>query len=438
MYLSVLISVLLTFGYAIATPQLDANALSSLSLEATSSTIVETLMPDTMIAQSTGSSSALLIPLPLLSIESAFMESANSTKTNSATTTTTATTAITTETMFTVSLTETLHSLSENDSRAATSTTSTLTSVQTSVPALATQALTGEIGFSTPEQFKTQILLAHNWYRAAHGADPLIWNDTLANSSTTWVAECVWGTESTPDIGKIYVSTIPTTSVFGIMNDLGLERQFYNWSDPGPDNSTKQFTQMVWKSTTQLGCAWNNCPPGSSPDTEPPVSTEVSLFLLCQYYPKGNVGNSTDWKNNVGELISGNLGQGVAAATDLGLTTATTSTTSRSPAATGVVRKSLGNKLEYSLFAMILTAVVLIGSVTISPSVLVPVLLLFGAADATPEQDNEASSSLLAHGWISATAAPIRTGNVQVVSKEFNTQAIQLRLVLAHHHIPQL
>ncbi|TGO80028.1 hypothetical protein BELL_0016g00020 [Botrytis elliptica] len=316
---------------------------------------IETLVPETLVTLSasddTQTTTAIQTLIPLLADTSAAPSSPS-----------------TTELPFPSSLTQTLRSLSENDSQV-TSTTSSTSKIQTSVPPLSTQASPKETGFSTPDQFKIQILNAQNWYRAAHGALPFVWNDTLADSSSKWVAGCVWNPESTPGIGKSFVSVIPT-SVFGIVNYLGLERQFYNWSEPGPTNSTKQFTQMVWKSTTSVGCAWNNCPPGSSPD---PATPGVSLFLLCQYYPKGNQGTTTDWKNNVGELGSGSLGEGVIAADGFGLSSLNTTTTassgisgtgassttsSFSTAATGKDLESLAKKLDHGLFTMVISSAI--------------------------------------------------------------------------------
>ncbi|TGO29693.1 hypothetical protein BPAE_0012g00480 [Botrytis paeoniae] len=349
---------------------------------------IETLVPETLITLSasddTPTTTAIQTLVPIL-----------------VDTSTTPTSSSITEVQFPLSLTQTLRSLSENDSQA-TSTTSSPNKIQTSVPPMSAQASTKETGFSTSEQFKIQILNAQKCYRAAHGALPLFWNDTLADSSSNWVAGCVWDLESTPGIGKSFVSVIPT-SVFGIVNYLRLERQFYNWSEPGPTNSTKQFTQMVWKSTTSVGCAWNNCPPGSSPD---PATPGVSLFLLFQYYPKGN-----------------HLGEGVVAADGFGLSSLTTATTaisgtsensassttsSYSTAATGKDVESLAKKLDTSLFAMVLSSAIVIGSVAWCPFALAPLLFVVGfAADAKPES------------YISAY--PARTEDMQSVSKVTNT-----------------
>ncbi|KAK6603000.1 SCP-like extracellular protein [Botrytis cinerea] len=320
----------------------------------------------------------------------------------------------TAELQFPLSLTQTLRTLSENDSQA-TSITSSSSKTQTSVP-LSTQASPKETGFSTSEQFKVQILNAQDWYRAAHGALPLVWNDTLADSSSNWVAGCVWDLESTPGIGKSFVSVVPT-SVFGIVNHLGLERQFYNWSEPGPTNSTKNLRRWYGKAPRLLA-------PGSSPD---PATPGVSLFLLCQYYPKGNQGTITDWKNNVGELESGSLGEGVVAADGFGLSSLTTATTTTSrtvgnsassttsgyyTAATGRDIESLANELDRRLFTMAISSAIVIVSVAWCPFALVPLLFAVRLADAKTKPE------------LDIPAYPTRIDDMEMVSKMINTHVV--------------
>lgn len=142
---------------------------------------IETLVPETLVTLSALDDTQTTTAIPTLAsllIDTSIASSSPST----------------TELLFPSSLTQTLRSLSENDSQV-TSTTSSPGKVQTSVPPLSTQASPKETGFSTPDQFKIQILNAQNWYRAAHGALPLVWNDTLADSSSKWVAGCVWDLE---------------------------------------------------------------------------------------------------------------------------------------------------------------------------------------------------------------------------------------------------
>ncbi|KAJ8059485.1 hypothetical protein OCU04_011146 [Sclerotinia nivalis] len=356
MFLSNFISVLLCSDFAIAW----------MSNEAAKSMDVDTLVPVTLTTLSELDETHIPTPNPPETVLPILIDTSSPS---------------TTENFLPFFLTATLRSLSENDSKA-TSTTSSPTEAQISAPPLSTQALPKETGFSTPGQFKIQILQAQNWYRAAHGAEPLVWNNTLADASSDWVARCVWELESTPGIGKSFVSVIPT-SVFGVINYLGLE------------------------------------PPGSSPDPSPPASTEVALFLLCQYYPKGNQGTSEDWRDNVGELESGTLGGGVVAVDGFGLssstgTSSTSSITSSSSAATGVDSKSVANKLHYSLFEVIVTSALVIGLVTIYPSLMVFLLLAFGFADATSQVGISASLTITQH--IEEVSKP-------TITPTFNTQA---------------
>lgn len=69
----------------------------------------------------------------------------------------------------------------------------------------------------------------------------------------------------------------------------GGERVKYDYNKPGFSGDTGHFTQMVWKDTTAIGCAWKQCP-GS-----------VGTLVACEYAPHGNiVGNNNQYfRDNV-------------------------------------------------------------------------------------------------------------------------------------------
>jgi hypothetical protein len=89
------------------------------------------------------------------------------------------------------------------------------------------------------------------------------------------------------------------------VNGWGLERTQYDWSNPGFSEATGHFTQLVWKATTSVGCGRTNCLGENNLPNNP------DYFVVCQYYPPGNIVNPGFFAANVGELVSGTLGVGI-------------------------------------------------------------------------------------------------------------------------------
>ncbi|CAG8890562.1 unnamed protein product [Penicillium egyptiacum] len=111
--------------------------------------------------------------------------------------------------------------------------------------------------YTSPDEFKNVMLKVTNEYRVNHDANPLKWNDTLADYSREWAEACVW---------KHSKSSYGENLAFGYENvsaaviAWGNEGDMYNFGKPtGFTEETGHFTQLVWKSTTQVGCAAFNC-----------------------------------------------------------------------------------------------------------------------------------------------------------------------------------
>jgi hypothetical protein len=80
----------------------------------------------------------------------------------------------------------------------------------------------------------------------------------------------------------------------------GLEREHYDWNQPGFSEATGHFTQVVWSNTTTVGCGRKACNgDGGTP----------GYYVVCEYYPPGNVegDNNQFFVDNVKRLVKGKL-----------------------------------------------------------------------------------------------------------------------------------
>lgn len=50
-----------------------------------------------------------------------------------------------------------------------------------------------------------------------------------------------------------------------------------------------QFTQMVWKGTTQLGCALKFCYSLTYANGQQTALGPNARFLVCEYFPQGKI-----------------------------------------------------------------------------------------------------------------------------------------------------
>ncbi|KAG9124400.1 hypothetical protein FRC07_011760 [Ceratobasidium sp. 392] len=119
---------------------------------------------------------------------------------------------------------------------------------------------------------------AHNSFRAQHGARPLVWSPALAAKAQNWANGCVF------KHGSVGENLAAGTGNYGALNAVkGWTDEIKDYDPRNPKPS--HFTQVVWKSSTQLGCAVKQCPPGSIF----PAKFGVAYYHVCEYAPPGNV-----------------------------------------------------------------------------------------------------------------------------------------------------
>jgi pathogenesis-related protein 1 len=125
---------------------------------------------------------------------------------------------------------------------------------------------------------------AHNAARADVGVAPLVWSTTLENYALTYsqsqIYQCVPLTHSDGPYGEnlFWGSGANWTPQDAVASWVS-ENQYYdeptNTCSAPEGESCLHYTQVVWSSTTDLGCASVSCQDGST-------------FLICSYDPPGN------------------------------------------------------------------------------------------------------------------------------------------------------
>ncbi|EUC63413.1 cysteine-rich secretory family protein [Rhizoctonia solani AG-3 Rhs1AP] len=124
-------------------------------------------------------------------------------------------------------------------------------------------------------------LKGHNDIRAQHGASPLMWATDLAMAAAKRAENCVW------DNSKGQVGAFGENQAAG--TNMGAAAAVKMWTDeaskynPADPNCSSHFTQVVWKATTEVGCAVKTC------NNILPNQPGAANFHVCEYREPGNV-----------------------------------------------------------------------------------------------------------------------------------------------------
>lgn len=133
--------------------------------------------------------------------------------------------------------------------------------------------------------FATEALQLHNAYRAKHKAPALKWSDELYQTAQKFANSYVCNgilKHSDNSYGENLALGYNTSAAIGAWYD---EVSIYNFDNPGFSSATGHFTQLVWKNTTDVGCAYIIC------------GDYFGQYTICNYSPLGNIDG--EYRENV-------------------------------------------------------------------------------------------------------------------------------------------
>jgi Cysteine-rich secretory protein family len=139
-------------------------------------------------------------------------------------------------------------------------------------------------GPSNPEFLKSEILTAHNKYRGEVGVKPIVWSDKLALDALNWanyLASLGGGIlvhSDTQQGENLWSGTQGGFSYTNMVDQWGCQKRYFKqgrFPDVTTGGTVGHYTQIIWRRTTQIGCAT--------------AQAGGNDILVCRYNPAGNV-----------------------------------------------------------------------------------------------------------------------------------------------------
>ena len=170
---------------------------------------------------------------------------------------------------------------------------------------------TAQASLSTGTDYQNAILFHHNEARANHGAQPLVWDDAVAQTAAQAANTCNFAHYIPAGAGQ--GQNLFTTSGNFFNVTAGITESWYKGEFQAmlpyfgmadiPDDvfhNVGHLTQVLWKGTTRVGCVSIDC--GTRMIVGGVSGSPLNKYTVCNYAPAGNVAGQ--YAINVGLPIS--------------------------------------------------------------------------------------------------------------------------------------
>ncbi|KAL4816310.1 CAP domain-containing protein [Aspergillus spinulosporus] len=142
--------------------------------------------------------------------------------------------------------------------------------------------------------YQSNVLYSHNVHRANHSSPDVTWSSDLESSAQVLASRCVYEHDTSingggygQNIGYGTSADEVAVMISDLMynDEMGYFENLYGQATPDMTLFEKwgHFSQIVWKGTTEVGCATVDCPSLGNVDS----ATSVP-FTVCNYSPAGN------------------------------------------------------------------------------------------------------------------------------------------------------
>ena len=140
-----------------------------------------------------------------------------------------------------------------------------------------------------------EVVAAHNAVRARAmpapmpALAPMSWHEGAAATAAAWVERCEFKHNDaiTGTYGEnIFATSGPSATPTEVIESWAAEVSSYDLANNRCSSVCGHYTQIVWRASTGVGCAWKRCTTGW-PFTG--GGSGAWVFWVCDYAPPGNI-----------------------------------------------------------------------------------------------------------------------------------------------------